>query len=286
MWTKRLLFLLMTAASFSFASAQFLSWKRIKGNKKVQIEERHIGRFDRLIVKGSMEVKVQQGPSAQPLTIEAESNILPLVETAVEDGALIIEMKSTSSISIHKGVRIRVTTPHLKEAELHGSGDIIFAGLFRQPSLRIGLFGSGDITLANAMVANNLDINLRGSGDIRGKILTGRDAVVSLAGSGDIDVSLGVPQSVRASLRGSGDIKIKGETAFAALQCSGSGDLECRHLFARQADVKIHGSGDGKLAVAEKMDIDLSGSAGFVCYGRPAIGVYKVGRSCSFSTIP
>lgn len=286
MWTKRLLFLLMTAASFSFASAQFLSWKRIKGNKKVQIEERHIDRFDRLIVKGSMEVKVQQGPSAQPLTVEAESNILPLVVTAVEDGVLIIKMKSTASISINKGVRIRVTTPHLTEVELHGSGDIIFSGLFRQPSLRIGLFGSGDITFANATIANDLDISLRGSGDVRGKIFAGRNAVLSLTGSGDIDVSLGLPQSVRANLSGSGDIKIKGETAYAALQCNGSGDLECRHLLARQADVRIHGSGDGKLAVAEKLDINLSGSAGFVCYGKPVIGTKKVSRSSSFRMVP
>ena len=104
MWTKRLLFLVLAAASISFASAQIISWKRIKGNGKVQTEERRIGQFDRLIVKGSMDVNIQQSTSGQALTIEAESNILPLVETVVEGGTLVIKMKPSLSISINKGV--------------------------------------------------------------------------------------------------------------------------------------------------------------------------------------
>lgn len=168
MWTKRLLFLVLAAASISFASAQIISWKRIKGNGKVQTEERRIGQFDRLIVKGSMDVNIQQSTSGQALTIEAESNILPLVETVVEGGTLVIKMKPSLSISINKGVRIRITTPQLSEAELHGSGDITFAGKFRLRSLRIELSGSGDITFANATIANDLNVSLRGSGDIRG----------------------------------------------------------------------------------------------------------------------
>lgn len=286
MWTKRLLFLVLAAASISFASAQIISWKRIKGNGKVQTEERRIGQFDRLIVKGSMDVNIQQSTSGQALTIEAESNILPLVETVVEGGTLVIKMKPSLSISINKGVRIRITTPQLSEAELHGSGDITFAGRFRLRSLRIELSGSGDITFANATIANDLNVSLRGSGDIRGNILTGRNATLSLAGSGDIDLSLGHPQRVEAGISGSGDIKIKGQTAFAALKCSGSGDLECRNLSAQQADVRISGSGDGKLAVTEKLDINLSGSAGFVCNGKPVIGTHKVSRSSSFRMVP
>ena len=277
MWTKRLLFLVLAAASISFASAQIISWKRIKGNGKVQTEERRIGQFDRLIVKGSMDVNIQQSTSGQALTIEAESNILPLVETVVEGGTLVIKMKPSLSISINKGVRIRITTPQLSEAELHGSGDITFAGRFRLRSLRIELSGSGDITFANATIANDLNVSLRG---------TGRNATLSLAGSGDIDLSLGHPQRVEAGISGSGDIKIKGQTAFAALKCSGSGDLECRNLSAQQADVRISGSGDGKLAVTEKLDINLSGSAGFVCYGKPVIGTHKVSRSSSFRMVP
>lgn len=63
--------------------------------------------------------------------------------------------------------------------------------------------------------------------------------------------------------------------------------LHSNAMEAETSSVAIsYGSGDGKLAVAEKLDINLSGSAGFVCYGRPAIGVYRVSRSSSFSTVP
>ncbi len=286
MWTKRILFLLILVAGIGVASAETVSMRGVKGNGRMQREQRQVGRFDRIVSLGSMDVRVQQSPSAQGVVVEAEANVLPLVETMVRGGVLTIKYKSGSSFSTRRGVRITVTTPVLRSAELRGSGDLHFARGFRQPSLEVSLAGSGDVSFADAAIDGDLLVNVKGSGDVEGQVMTGGNVRITLLGSGDVSLSLGRPQSVGASLNGSGDVNLRGETLHAVLSSAGSGDISCRQLTARRAEVTFRGSGDGELSVIERLDIRLTGSSDFVCYGKPAIGEHQVSRSASFRTVP
>lgn len=304
MKTNRFFIILFILTCIGYTSAKAMEHKRIKGNGKVKIEARQMRPFEQIIVHGSMDVVVQQSPSAHSLTIEAESNIIPYIDTSVHDGTLTIRYKSALSISTKKRILIKVKAPNIMTAELRGSGDLTFAQGFRQESLRVNLSGSGDIRFSDTRIYGDAMISAHGSGDINGQLSIGNNAHLSISGSGDMNLSLGNPRTIKTTLKGSGDIVLsfksanevcailygsgditmKGKANKTRLQAKGSGDIHGQKLITHTASVEMSGSADGTLSVTDLLAIKLFGSTDFVCYGRPKITDYQVSRSSSFRT--
>lgn len=240
--TKSLLCQAMVAFSTTLMlnSCDVIGQNRVKGNGHVSKEERQVSSFHRVKVEGSMNVYLAQGP-AKAAVIEAEDNIIPLVELIQEDGRLIVRLKRGYSISSHKDLNVYLTTSELDEVSLSGSGDIKLTDKFTStsdvkvalsgsgnirgeitaPAVKASISGSGDMDLKGE--TKDVNVSIAGSGNFRGENLLSENVEISIAGSGDADVYASV--KLNAKIAGSGDVTYKG-TPQVSSSVAGSGTVQ------------------------------------------------------------
>jgi hypothetical protein len=218
--SKRLLLslivLVLPALACSFVG---VSPSRVVGSGKVASETRQVSGFNTVELRGSADVSVTQG-EAEAVVVEADDNILPLIETTVQNGRLIISTKPNTSLTTTNPVHVNVTIKSLQGLTLSGSGNVDVSSLAGQ-DLNIVLSGSGDITVSGA--ADRVAIRLPGSGNVICSGLKARSATVTLAGSGNVAVY--ASESLDASLLGSGTIHYDGNPAQVRKSVSGSGSI-------------------------------------------------------------
>lgn len=240
--TKSLLCQAMVAFSaiLMLNSCDVIGQNRVKGNGHVAKEDRQVSSFHRVKLEGSMNVFVAQGP-AKAAVIEAEDNIIPLVELTEEDGRLIVRLKRGYSISTHNDVNVYLTTPELNEVSLSGSGDVKLTDKFTSTAdMKIALSGSGNVrgeVNAPAVKASisgsgnmflkgetkEVNLSIAGSGNFKGSDLLSENVDISIAGSGDADVYASV--KLNAKIAGSGDVKYKGTPQISS-SVAGSGSIQ------------------------------------------------------------
>jgi len=116
-------------------------------------------------------------------------------------------------------------------------------------------------------------ITISGSGFVRGEnTFTVEDIDLRINGSGDIDLALEADE-VDGEITGSGKIILEGSTREFDLSIAGSGDYSTFDLDAQRGDIKITGSGDAEVYVAEFLDIRISGSGDVFYKGFPNLNV-------------
>ncbi|HEY1164327.1 MAG TPA: head GIN domain-containing protein [Chitinophaga sp.] len=239
MKTICLLASLFAISTISLTSCDVTGQNRVKGSGNVTKEERSVEAFKELSVRGSMDVYLTQGPS-KAAVIEAEDNLIPLIEFEREGDKLIVREKRHTNIHATKPIRVYLTTPELENVGLAGSGNIKlenkfsndshmkvsvsgsgnFSGAINSPEVDANIAGSGNITVEGE--SRNLDVDIAGSGNFKGQQLLSEKAEVSIAGSGDANVHASV--SLDAKIAGSGDVHYKGNPQINS-KVAGSGSV-------------------------------------------------------------
>ena len=177
--------------------------EQVTGSGVSKTEQRDVGEFQKIHVNGSPNVKIIIGDK-RSVSVTSDDNLLPVIETNVEDGALVIGGKQGFSTEI--GVTVQITVPKLEAVAVHGSGDVEVKGLEAE-KFKAEIQGSGDITVAGR--ADELDVEIQGSGDVNLDDLQAKRAAVEVQGSGDSTVK--VSDELTVHLAGSGDVKYIGE---------------------------------------------------------------------------
>lgn len=211
----------------------------ITGSGKVVTQDVAVSGFDRVLMASIGELTITQGET-ESLRIEAEDNILPVLESTVSNGQLTLSVQSNAAINSRKGIHYTLVVKDLSELELAGMGDVTFDGL-TTGSLKLNLSGSGDLKLTGVQAADvrvtlngmgsvvlsgqadSLDLNVKGSGDIDAGELAVKDARISIAGMGSATVW--AADTLNAEISGSGNLKYYGEPAVSQ-EISGMGDIE------------------------------------------------------------
>ncbi len=178
--------------------------------------------FDRVVLNGSLELVVQHGPTTEAV-IEADNNLLELIDLRVEDTTLIVGLKPNVSFSSQNRMSVLVSSLQVVSADLNGSGTLTLEGL-DQAEVELTLKGSGDLIADGAV--ERARIKLMGSGDVRAKRLTAQRLSAHLIGSGDLKAC--AVQEVEGALIGSGDLTITGAPHTRHVSKSGSGDISFR----------------------------------------------------------
>ena len=209
----------------------------VVGSGKVVSETREVSGFTSVLVSGSGQAQISVGDS-DSLVIEAEDNILPLIEASVVNGQLTIGLKSNTSISTMRGIRYTLTAKSLSGVETSGSSDITVTNTARADTFNAATSGSGAIKLSDVQ-ATNLNVRTSGSGNIdaAGKVDTAgittsgsgnfsganlQCATATAATSGSGNVTLWVTGSLTARTSGSGHVKYYGQPTVTRSE-SGSG---------------------------------------------------------------
>ncbi|HZK08018.1 MAG TPA: head GIN domain-containing protein [Bacteroidales bacterium] len=147
--TVYLLFLI--PAVFALAGCDNLTG--LNGNGNVKSEERSVGSFDQISAGGAFEIFLTQGDS-ESLRVEADENLLSLIETTVRSGRLVI--RSRENIGRSKKLNVYITFRELTKIEASGACDISGTGQLNFNNLVLN--GSG---------ASEIDLSLR-AGKLRG----------------------------------------------------------------------------------------------------------------------
>ena len=234
---KNLLIALLTLISLNAFTQR---WETIKGNGVIKKETREVSDYTSLLSKGSMNVQISYGNSNN-IVVEADENLLPYIETTVEDGKLTIKSKKNVNLKSTSKMTVYVSMTKLNSLQLSGSGNINGEGAFSNPGKTdIGISGSGNIKLGFASFGD-LELALSGSGnmDLKGTATNNINAAVS--GSGNIECSDISSNDVDAKISGSGNIKVYANRSIDA-KISGSGNLFYKGN-ASNISSKIAGSG-------------------------------------------
>ncbi|WP_400192381.1 head GIN domain-containing protein [Hymenobacter sp. B81] len=214
-----LLLALLTAGSLSLVGCSKDGPNAtIRGEGPSVTETRTTGSFSRVEVATDAEVTISQGPQ-QEVRVEAQRNILDVLETEASGGRLRIET-GRYNLRSHTPIKVFVTVPSLTEARLSSNGRILSTAAWNASSFRVEDTGSGSIELALGQV-QNLTTSITGSGS------------VSLSGAADAHT---------ARLTGSGELQSYGlQTATTDLEATGSGRSYVR--VATRLTAKLTGSG-------------------------------------------
>lgn len=181
-----------------------------------------IGNFDRIAVGGPMHVRVNTG-GAPSVRAEGDAADLQKLDIAVRNGALEIgtRIEQGTPLRLDGPVRIAVSVPMVRSAELAGSGSLSI-DYGRAATFMGKVAGSGDLRIA-AIEAKNVQLSAAGSGSVHA---AGRctEARLETAGSGSIRAAELRCDTLRADTVGSGDI-LGFAAVSAAVTITGSGDV-------------------------------------------------------------
>ncbi len=214
----------------------------VRGSGKAATDIRNVAEFQAIGLNGSIDLTVRQG-ATQSVQVEADDNLLPLLETVVESGSsgatLQVRWAKGKSLYTRSKVHVTVVVPKLTALAAAGSGDMKVES-FNTPTLKLVIAGSSDARMNNLM-AGELVVSISGSSDVAANGTAGK-VVVSIAGSGDVHLGELKADDVSVTIAGSGDATVNaGKTLDVRI--AGSGDV----TYTGNATVKSRVAGSGSV---------------------------------------
>lgn len=209
----------------------------IEGNYDLVTEIRDINGFDEVSLEGFMDVEYIQSDYYE-VQVEAESNIIPYIETSVRNDKLRIKVYDNRRLRNNYQVVVRIYAPDLEEYSLSGSGDFYCENLVND-SFELSITGSGDVEMGIDTydldlsisgsgsaelwgIADDTKLRITGSGSIHAYDLEVKDCNAKISGSGNM--YLWVKDDLDVTITGSGDIFYFGNPSIDA-NITGSGSI-------------------------------------------------------------
>lgn len=206
----------------------------ITGSGNVITREIEVSGFDSVLLAGIGDLTITQGET-ESLTIEAEDNILDVLENKVQAGELVLGTRQGVTITPTRTIRYTLVVKDLSKLELAGLGNASMDGL----------------------TAGRLELSITGSGNLDLENVQAEDVRATIDGLGSVEIS-GTAESLDARLNGSGNFKA-GDLAVktATVEIDGLGSAT---VWAADAlDVKIGGAGNLEYYGSPKVSQNISG---------------------------
>lgn len=186
----------------------------VRGSGIVRTESRSVSGFSSIAFKSEGKVTVQQ-TGKESLTISAEDNLLPLLESSVTNGILSIGTVNNTDINPTKPIEFVIEVKSLEGFKMTGVGHIEAKNI-QAKHMTISLTGVGDMTIEGT--ADSLDLSLEGVGGYQGERFKTKQAIVYSEGVGG--AVLNVSERLDASVSGVGSVEYIGSPK---VQKSGKG---------------------------------------------------------------
>lgn len=197
---KKHAILLTLALSFGFVLSACIGGVRGSGVRKT--EKRDLPAFTAIETTGAFEVEATcQKPVS--FEIEADDNILPLIQTEVRDGVL--HVTTTKSYSATGGILLRINVPNLTSVKSTGAGKFHVSDL-KNDNFEIESMGAATVTASGQSKA--LKINSTGAGKIDAHDLRAQKADVTVTGAAGVEVN--ASDELDVSVSGAGRVIYSG----------------------------------------------------------------------------
>ncbi len=191
----------------------------VRGSGQVKREVRSVSSFRGIRLTGIGQVTVRQ-TGQESLSVEAEDNILPLLQTKVINNTLVLDVQDNTTLQPTEPIRYDIEVEQLDQLQLSGAGVMEVLDL-STPALSVSVSGTGRLTLAGE--AKELEVKVSGTGDLEAQNLITQRAEVDSRGVGEaiihaqedlkVDISgvglvryLGTPR-IQQSISGLGTIR-------------------------------------------------------------------------------
>lgn len=181
--------------------------------------------FDRVEAAGPYDVVIRTG-AGPSVSASGPQALMQRMIVEVRGGELKIHPRREQRSfrwNSRSRVRVTVTVPQLRGAELAGSGDMRIDQV-RGPSFDGSVAGSGNLLLGGVDVGS-FKLSVAGSGDARAGRGRAQNVDISVAGSGDADTRGIASPTASISVAGSGRVSAYANRA-ANVSVIGSGDVE------------------------------------------------------------
>ncbi len=200
----------------------------IKRTGDIITEVRTVKAFDRLQVEQNVNVFITEDPTFE-VKVEAGENIVPLIQTVVEDGTLIIRNKNKCNWAraYNKPLNVYIKTPSLAY---------------------ISMNGTGTIKSLNTLTQDTLDITIENSGNV------------------DLTVN---SLKVVSHMFGYGDLTLHGHTNENACSIGGTAFLNCKDLTTSYTWVQSFTLGTCYVTASDLLICRFDDKGDIYCYGHP-----------------
>ncbi|HOF95145.1 MAG TPA: DUF2807 domain-containing protein, partial [Clostridia bacterium] len=228
-------------------------YKSSEGRAVLNADSNILGDFKLIYSSGKLTVRSKQRRlySSELLSLDIYLPESENLSIAVKTSA---ELKSEGSLNA-KALLLEVFGSVKGELELETQ------------SADISIGGAGEILLKGETDA--LNVNISGAANLNAKELLANKVSITSAGSSNLQAT--AKSSLKAEITGTGNLGLYGEVETLNIKISGFGEVNASELKAKEAVLKIAGSGKADLDVSDKLDVEISGS-GFVDYsGSPSI---------------
>jgi Putative auto-transporter adhesin, head GIN domain len=185
-----------------------------RGSGIVKTESRSVSGFSSIAFNSEGKVTVRQ-TGKESLTISAEDNLLPLLESRVTDRILSIGTVNNTDINPTKPIEFVMEVKSLEGFTMTGVGSIEARGI-QAKQMTIALTGVGEMTIEGA--TDSLDLSLEGVGSYNGEAFKTKQANVRSDGVGT--AVLNVSDRLDAVVSGVGSVEYIGSPK---VQKSGKG---------------------------------------------------------------
>ena len=196
----------------------------VRGSGDLETEQRDVSGFDEVYFSGIGNLIIEQG-AEEALTIEADDNIIDLIETNVSGGELHIKFRRGFSVVPTTKIKFFLTVKDLERVDLSGVGDID-CDSFKTDDLEFHISGSGNVdfeveadTLQTHVsglgdidlsgIVNSHKINISGSGKYDARDLESKECDVEVSGLGSATVN--VSDYLEIDISGGGNVYYVGE---------------------------------------------------------------------------
>jgi hypothetical protein len=211
----------------------------IQGSGVAKEETRAVLAFHALEAGNALQVTVAVTKGAEPgLKISGDDNLVPLVESVIRDGTLVLRIKDGSNIRTKLPLLAEVITSELDRVEASGASKVAVKGGSKVDRFTAGASGAARVSVEGLETPNavasasgashvvlagsteSLKADASGASQVKADELKADDAVVSISGASS--VALRASKSVGGGVSGASQLDLHGRPAKNTVSTSGA----------------------------------------------------------------
>jgi hypothetical protein len=217
----------------------------IEGSGNLATEKRDLTAFNKLAAHHGIQVQIEEGVG-DSLRVETDDNLLPLVETKIDNETLHVQVKG--SLKTRKPIRVTVSAKQLSDISASSSARITGAQA-NDRNVYFRADSSGEVVIDEAR-GDRVDLAASSSGGVTAKSVACKKLSVMANSSGRVAAS--------------------GNADEQQVDVSSSGMYNGGDLTTRQTNINCNSAGSATVQVTHELSGSAS-SAGSVLYsGNPA----------------
>ncbi len=191
----------------------------VTGSGTLKTEVREVSTFTAINLSGMGDVLLTQGEPAA-LSIDAEDNLLPYLESVIEGDTLYLRVRQNTTLLPTQAITYTLTLPNITAITVSGTANVMGDNLMIE-KLALNVSGGGSFLLSGT--ATELNITISGAGSFDTSQLITQRTTINMSGAGSARVSAN--ELLDVTISGAGTVFYNGSPEIRQ-NISGIGEIK------------------------------------------------------------